>query len=244
MIELSDVSLSYPIIRTKSLSFQNKVYDSVGGYLGRQSSQTYVTALSKIDLRLTAGDRLGVIGHNGAGKSTLLNVLAGIYPPTTGKITTTGQVQSMIDFTLGMEADQSGLQNIMFRLTFMGFTRKAALKAANEIIEFAELGEFIHLPINTYSTGMGLRLAFAISTYINPDILILDEIIGAGDEAFQVKARERIDDVIGRANILILSSHNMSSIKEYCNRCVVLKKGNLLFDGDCASAIDVYQNLA
>lgn len=231
MIKLENVSLSYPVAGLTSHSFQSKVYDNfkklVGGSLDTQGAITHVHALKNINLEISEGQRVGIYGHNGAGKTTLLRLLAGVYTPTSGKIHVGGNVSSLTDFTLGMEQDASGVQNIIFRLVFMGYTFKQARQSVDEIIAFSELGEFIHLPVRTYSTGMFMRLAFAISTHFMPDILILDEIIGAGDEGFKIKCRNRIQLLFEKSRVVILSTHDIGSLQEYCDIIVVMKSGEI-----------------
>ena len=232
MIELKNLCLTYPIAGLTSHSLQNKMYHKfkkiVGGSLNTQSSVAHINALNNINLEIKAGERLGVYGHNGAGKTSLLRVLAGVYAPTSGSIHINGKISSLTDFTLGMEQDVSGIRNIIFRLVFMGYTFKQAKQAVDEIVEFSELGDFIHLPIRTYSTGMFMRLAFAISTHFLPDILILDEIIGTGDEGFREKCRNRIHSLLEQSRIVILSTHDVHSLVEYCDSVIVMSNGSII----------------
>ncbi len=243
MIELSSVHLKYPLMGHFSHSLQSLVNHKVGGVLRRHEQQeklvTYVHALRDISLKIEDGCRLGLIGHNGAGKTTLLRVLSGVYPPTSGSIVTKGNISALTDFTLGMDPNASGLKNIEFRLVFMGFSFKKARQAIDDIVAFSELGEFINLPVRTYSTGMYLRLAFAISTHFIPDILILDEVIGAGDETFRIKAKGRLEKLISGSRIVVLSTHDMGAVKTYCDRALWLQQGEIMQEG---SPTDVTQN--
>jgi len=225
-----------------SHSLQSLVYKQVGGVLfgERENLVNYVHALRDVTLKVKNGSRLGIVGHNGAGKTTLLRVLSGIYPPTSGKITTTGNISSLTDFTLGMDPNASGLKNIEFRLVFMGFSFSDARKATDAIVDFSELGDFINLPVRTYSTGMFLRLAFAISTHFTPDILILDEVIGAGDEAFRNKAKARLEKLISLSRIVVLSSHDLGAIKEYCDTAILMKQGEITANGSPQEVIQEY----
>lgn len=231
MIELKNLSLTYPVAGLASHSLQRKIYQQlkkiVGGTLSTHSSIAHVDALKNINLKIKVGERLGIYGHNGAGKTSLLRVLAGVYAPTSGTIHISGKISSLTDFTLGMEQDVSGIQNIIFRLVFMGYTFKQAKQAIDEIVEFSELGDFIHLPIRTYSTGMFMRLAFAISTHFMPDILILDEVIDTGDENFRVKCRKRIHNLLDQSRIVILSTHDLHSLVEYCDSVIVMENGSI-----------------
>ena len=244
MITLENVNLSYPHITARSHSLQLKLYvgltKMIGGSLKAGRNMTHVNALKNINLEINDGQRVGIIGHNGAGKTTLLRVLAGIYTPTSGKITSQGKVDSLTDVTLGMDMESSGIKNIIFRLVFMGYSFKQARAAVEEIVDFSELGEFIHLPVRTYSTGMFMRLAFAISTHFMPDILILDEIIGAGDEGFKRKCQERITGLLEKSRIVILSSHDMSSVSQHCNRAIMMQKGEIIHMGTPNEIISKY----
>lgn len=248
MIRLENVSLSYPLLDIGSHSLQvtlrekihKKISSLVGGNIGTSRSTAYVNALNKISLAIQDGQRVGLIGHNGAGKTTLLRLISGIYTPTQGKITVQGNIHALIDITLGMDPDVSGIKNIIFRLVFMGLTLVQAKKAIDEIVDFSGLAEFIHLPVRTYSTGMFLRLAFAISTHIPPDILILDEIIGAGDEAFKGKVLRRLDYLFTQSRIVVLSSHDMGLVKKYCNTAILMNKGNIVANGRTDEVVSLY----
>ena len=244
MIELQSVHLKYMLMGHFSHSLQSWVGHKVGGVLRRSDNKekliTYVHALRDISLKIDSGSRLGIIGHNGSGKTTLLRVLSGVYPPTSGNIITQGKVSALTDFTLGMDPNATGLKNIEFRLVFMGFSFKEARKAIDDIVDFSELGEFVHLPARTYSTGMFLRLAFAISTHFTPDILILDEVIGAGDENFRAKAQERLESLISKSRIVVLSSHDLAAIKSYCDSAIWLHQGEILERGSPQSVVESY----
>jgi lipopolysaccharide transport system ATP-binding protein len=225
-----------------SHSFQSTVIKAVGGILYSENfdSVVYVDALNNISLEIKNGERLGIIGHNGSGKTTLLRVLSGVYPPTKGDIKVEGKISALTDFSMGMDSNASGIKNIIFRLAFMGYTFESAKSAIDEIVEFSELGEFINLPVRTYSTGMFLRLAFAISTHFTPDILILDEVIGAGDEGFRQKAKKRVDELLEKARIVVMSSHDLGAVQEYCSTAILLEKGNIIVQGDSRQVIDTY----
>ena len=203
----------------------------------------YVEALKNINLTIKDGERLGIIGHNGAGKTTLLRLLSGVYPPSSGTVTIQGRINALTDFTLGMDQDASGLKNIIFRLVFMGYSFTEARKAVDEIVAFSELGDFIHLPMRTYSTGMFLRLAFAISTHFTPDILILDEVIGAGDEGFRQKVKTRLDSLFNTSRIVILSSHDFESVTTYCTRAIHMAHGIIQAEGKPVDIIESYRTL-
>ncbi|MCG6349097.1 ABC transporter ATP-binding protein [Vibrio fluvialis] len=244
MIELKNVNLHYPVAGHFSHSLQSTLSNKIGGVFGSSSSKekniSYVHALRNINLTIDNSCRLGIIGHNGAGKTTLLRLLSGVYPPTSGEAHISGKISALTDFTLGMDLNASGLKNIEFRLVFMGCTFEQAKSAVDDIVRFSELGDFIHLPVRTYSTGMFLRLAFAISTHFTPDILILDEVIGAGDETFRSKATKRLEELIDKSRIVILSSHDLASIKRYCDKAIVMEKGAIVVNGTPDQAVEYY----
>lgn len=243
MIRLDDVHLRFPIASTVSHSFRRALYDRVGGLLaGRPggSHLEYVQALRGIDLEIRDGERLGILGHNGAGKTTLLRVLARVYPPSSGRVRVEGRVSTLTDLSLGMDMNATGRKNIVFRLVFMGYSFSAARGAVEEITEFSGLGEFIDLPVRTYSSGMFLRLAFSISTHFAPDILLLDEIIGAGDAAFQEKALARVRGLLDQSRIIVLAAHDFGAIRAYCNRAIVLSQGAIVGRGGPEEMIGLY----
>lgn len=242
MIKLKGVHLRYPLMGHFSHSFQSLVYSKIGGIIRNNQNElvNYVHALRDINLDISNGARMGIVGHNGAGKTTLLRVLSGVYPPTQGDIFIKGKICALTDFTLGMDPNASGLKNIEFRLVFMGFTFAQAKKAVDEIVDFSGLGDFINLPVRTYSTGMFLRLAFAISTHFTPDILVLDEVIGAGDESFRSKAKQRLDKLISESRIVILSSHDLNAVKDYCDSAILMEHGCIIEKGEPSLVVDAY----
>jgi lipopolysaccharide transport system ATP-binding protein len=224
-VNLRRVVVDFPIVNSSSHSLQLRLLQALGGRLTSHHSTVVVRALDGIDLELGDGDRLGLIGHNGSGKTTLLRVLGGVYPPERGFARIEGSISSFTDITLGMDPESTGWENIIFRCAFMGLTFEHAKKLSPAIADFCELGNYLDLPTRTYSTGMFLRLAFAISTSIEPDILIMDETIAAGDAQFIEKAKRRLHELIGKANILALASHDLGLIRSICNRVVWLEHG-------------------
>ncbi len=183
---------------------------------------------------------MGLLGHNGAGKSTLLKTIAGLYPISSGVLSVVGEIRSLFDLSLGFEPDATGRENILYRGLLLGMSPKFMRSKEEEIVDFAGLGEFIDYPIKTYSAGMQVRLAFAVSTAIGGDILLLDEVIGAGDANFMAKAKDRISQLIAQAEILVLASHDFGALKNLCERGIVLKHGSMLFDGAIEDAISVH----
>jgi lipopolysaccharide transport system ATP-binding protein len=194
-----------------------------GGEIGRNvSNQVSVTALRDLSLNLKSGDRLGVMGPNGAGKSTLLRVIAGIYEPTSGSIEVKGRIASLIDISLGMELEASGFENIRMRGVMMGLSLKQIKLLEEEIAEFTELGPYLNMPIRSYSTGMHMRLGFAVSTAVPADILLMDEWLSVGDEAFKIKAEKRLEDYVNKSSILVLASHSKETIEKLTNKKLIL----------------------
>ncbi len=239
---LKNVGISYPIFDVKSRSLKaNFVRLTTGGIVSSNAKSVTVDALKNINIELKHGDRLALIGHNGAGKSTLLKTIAGIYEPTEGVISTNGSIASLLDISLGMNSESSGRGNIYSRGMLLGMTRKQIDEISEDIIEFTELADFIDLPVRTYSSGMAVRLAFAISTAVKPDILLLDEVIGAGDASFMERARIRITELIESVGILIFSSHSEQDVRDFCNRGIVLDAGKIVFDGTVNDAFDFYK---
>ncbi len=241
-VTLKDVGVSYPIFDVKSRSLKaNFVRLTTGGKISSTSKSVTVDALKNINLELNHGDRLALIGHNGAGKSTLLKTIAGIYEPSEGLISTSGTIASLLDISLGMNPESSGRENIYSRGMLLGMAKKEIDRLSDDIIAFTELADFIDLPVRTYSSGMAVRLAFAISTAVKPDILLLDEVIGAGDASFMERARRRIGELIESVGILIFSSHSEQDVRDFCNRGIVLDAGNIVFDGTVAAAFEYYK---
>lgn len=239
-IELRKVMVDFPIVNASSRSLQLRLYQALGGKLSARHRTVIVRALDGIDLVLEDGDRLGIIGANGSGKTTLLRVLAGVYSPSRGVARIEGSISSFTDITLGMDPEATGWENITFRCAFMGISFSEARRLAPAIAEFSELGGYLDLPTRTYSTGMYLRLAFAISTSIEPDILIMDEMISAGDVQFIGKAERRLRELVDKANILALASHDMSLVRSMCNKVVWLEQGVMRMLGPPEEVVSAY----
>jgi lipopolysaccharide transport system ATP-binding protein len=199
---------------------------ATGGVLTAQrGGHISIEALKNLDLEIAAGDRLGIMGHNGSGKSTLLRLLSGIYEPSSGKIERSGSISSLVDISLGINAESTGRENIFLRGKLMGLSKKEIDEKIDEIIEFSELGDYINLPVRIYSSGMLLRLAFSVSTSITADILIMDEWLSVGDGAFAERASNRLRELVDSSEILVIASHTRSLIEETCNKVVWLEHG-------------------
>lgn len=228
-IKLNDVSLQFPIYGAGSVSLKKTVAAAAtGGRLGRETGVSIVNALNKINFSLKEGDRLGVIGHNGAGKSTLLRLLAGAYYPTSGIYERQGDVASLIDPNMGIEHDATGLENIYLRAIVMGMNKNKIKQIVEDVISFSGLGDYIYMPVRTYSTGMLMRLSFSISTSLQADILLMDEWLSVGDAEFQEKAENRMRAMLERTGILVLASHSTDLLKKECNRILHLEHGQII----------------
>ena len=224
-----NVTVKYPIYNTRSTSLRNQIIRiSTGGVLAKEAGQIQVvTALENVSFKLNHGDAVGLIGHNGAGKSTLLRTMAGIYNPIAGNITRTGKIASVLEIGAGLDPDLSGYENITRMSILMGLSIEDARRNITEIEDFTQLGNFLDLPMRTYSTGMATRLMFAVATSIRPDILLIDEIFSTGDSDFQLKAKKRLEDFLGSVGILVFASHDMLQIERYCTRFFSLEHGEL-----------------
>ncbi len=243
-IQLSNVSVHFPVslAGSKRLFHKETLQSVLGGTVVFDEKDASVTALHGINLNLTDGERLGLVGHNGAGKSTLLRVIAGIYEPTYGRIASRGRVSAMFSQSLGMEMDSTGYENIEIGCLFRGMDKNEVAAAAEDIADFTELGPFLDMPIRTYSSGMMARLSFAITTIHTPEILVIDEAIGTGDASFQEKAKQRLDEFMARTRILVLASHNNSLLQRFCDRGIWLEKGKIIGDGPIDEVLGAYNN--
>ncbi len=238
-IELNDVSLTFTIRQQRRVTL--KEYITRGLFLSSRNPKVAVHALSDLSFSATDGDRIGVIGHNGAGKSTLLKLLAGVYPPTRGKLKVEGRICSLFDIALGFEPDASGWENIKYRSYLLGETPTTLKGKIQEIADFSEIGDFLNIPVRYYSSGMLVRLAFSISTAIEPEVLLIDEVLGAGDMSFQLKARERMKDMMASARLMVLVTHEVTTLEQICNRAIWLQHGRIMKIGHPDEVVAAYQ---
>jgi ABC-type polysaccharide/polyol phosphate transport system ATPase subunit len=244
-IELDDIGIEFPIYHGSSRSLKNRLIGrmSLGGRIGKDSdNRLCVKALDGVTLSFGHGDRVALLGANGAGKSTLLRVLAGVYEPIRGRMLSEGRVSSMFDLLLGLDLESTGYENILLRGLFLGMTRAEIRARREDIAAFTELGNYLAMPLRTYSSGMILRLAFAVSTHMNAEILLMDEWIGAGDAAFTEKAQRRLLDLVRGAAILVLASHSEEIIRRTCNKAVLLKQGAVAEVGAVEDVLQAYRS--
>lgn len=229
-IYAENLVIEFPIYGARSRSLKNTVIRAAtGGVVARDTDdRVVVRAVDRISFDWGEGDRIGIVGHNGSGKTTLLRAIAGIYEPSEGTLSVQGQVATMLSLTLGMEPEATGYENIFLRGTIMGLSRSQIEALVEEICEFSELGEYINMPMRTYSSGMSIRLAFAISTSIKADIILMDEWLSAGDKAFAEKAQTRLRKLIDSAQILVLASHSEDMIRKNCNKVIRLEHGHIV----------------
>ncbi len=239
-ILLENVNLHYAAMAYRERSLKS-LMASAFKKAARNRQIADIHALKNVNVEINSGERVGLLGHNGAGKSTFLKTVAGLYPVSSGVLQVSGQVRSLFDLSLGFEPDATGRENILYRGLLLGLSPKFMRQKEEEIVAFAGLGEFIDYPIKTYSAGMQVRLAFAISTTVGGDILLLDEVIGAGDANFMEKARSRITSLIEQAEILVLASHDFNALKSICTRGLVFHHGVIVYDGNIEDAIVEYK---
>jgi ABC-type polysaccharide/polyol phosphate transport system ATPase subunit len=208
--------------------------------LRRRTIPRTVKALQSVSVSITAGERVGLIGHNGAGKSTLLKVMAGIYPPQRGRVIVEGHVCPLFEFVTGFEMEATGWENIRTRALLLGMMPKEIDRKIESIAKFSNLGEFLDIPVRHYSTGMYVRLAFATSTAVDPQILLLDEVMAAGDVAFIESARERMNDLMERASLVVFATHSLDVLPRFCERTILLRKGCIVADGPTEDVVRAY----
>jgi lipopolysaccharide transport system ATP-binding protein len=239
-IELEQVNLTFRVRKERSVSLKEFVLKRM--FLPSKNPPMEVRALQDIDLSMALGDRVGFIGHNGAGKSTMLKLLAGIYQPTSGRRIVEGRIASLFDIALGFEGEANGWENIAYRSYLQGETPRSMHAKKQAIADFSELGDFLNMPVRYYSAGMMVRLAFSIATAIEPEILLVDEVLSVGDLSFQNKARERMREMMAKAHLMVLVSHDLDALPQMCNRAVWLDHGRVQMMGACAEVIAAYRS--
>ena len=220
--------IDYPIFDSSSRSLKKTlVRAATGGRIAKDSHGITIRAIDGVSFSIDHGDKVGLMGHNGAGKSTLLRAIAGVYAPTSGTLQTRGSIVSLLDLSLGMDAEFSGYDNILIRCILMGIPKLEVKKKIDDIIEFSELGDYIKMPMRTYSSGMHLRLAFSVCTAFPADIVLMDEWLAVGDKNFSKKAEDRLIEFIKKSSILVLASHSAEQVKKICNRLLMMDHGSI-----------------
>lgn len=242
LINLQNVTVDIPIFNSQGRSLKKAMMGfATGGRIGlTEADKVTIRSLDNVNLNISANERIGLVGHNGAGKTTLLRVLGKVYEPTSGKATIHGKVGSLIDISLGIDSEASGIENIYLRAALLGIPKQKVKEQLDNIVEFTQLGDFIRMPVRTYSSGMHLRLAFAVSTMIEPDILLMDEWLSVGDAEFQNKAEERLNHLIERSNILVIASHSRQLIERCCTRVIWIEHGKVKLDGPPKEVCKMY----
>ncbi|MEN5042337.1 lipopolysaccharide transport system ATP-binding protein [Pseudomonas sp. LAMO17WK12:I6] len=241
-IVFDNVSVDFPVYNANGRSLKKRLIQvATGGQLGSDSQgRVVVRALDGLNFSISHGDRVGLLGHNGAGKSTLLRMLSSVYVPSVGTADIQGDIGSLIDISLGVDPEATGRENIYIRGALLGLSKSEISDQIEEIIEFSELGDFIEMPMRTYSSGMHLRLAFAVSTIVRPQILLMDEWLSVGDESFKHKAEVRMAQLVESTHILVIASHSQELIRNTCNRAIWLEHGRIKMDGTAAEVCDAY----
>jgi ABC-type polysaccharide/polyol phosphate transport system ATPase subunit len=241
-LRLRDLSVEFPMYQTSSRSLKKSILaTTTRGNLARDAlNRINVKALSDLNFNIEQGDRVGLMGLNGSGKSTLLKVLAGIYRPSRGQLLASGRVSALLDIGVGMNAELTGYENIILRGMYMGIHPREMRKRSDEIAEFTGLGDYLAMPLRTYSSGMTVRLSFAIATCIAPEILLLDEWLSAGDAPFMAKAKKRMDEFVRLSSVLVLASHSMTLLEEWCTHGIWLEFGHVKMLGPISEVVAAY----
>jgi ABC-2 type transport system ATP-binding protein len=240
-INIKNAYVDFPIFDAKTRSLKKAVLGRAGGRIGTESKVPIIEALRDINLSLHQGARVGLVGHNGAGKSTLLRLMSGIYEPTRGSSVIQGKVAPVFDLGVGMDPEISGFENIMVRGLFLGMSRKQMQARVDDIAEFTELGDYLSMPLRTYSTGMRVRLALGVVTSIDPEILLLDEGIGAVDAEFLAKARDRLNALVARSGMLVFASHSDEFLVDLCDTAIWMDHGEVREHGPLREVLNRYK---
>jgi ABC-type polysaccharide/polyol phosphate transport system ATPase subunit len=239
-IVVRDLGIRYSLRLTRRTTLKGSLADLFRR--GDRGRPTHFWALRNLHLHLDHGESLAVIGPNGAGKSTLLLALAGILQPSEGEVRINGSVSTLLTLGAGFDAELTGRDNIDLAAAFLGIDHRLMAELSPSIIEFADIGPFIDAPVKTYSTGMKARLGFAIATAVTPDILLLDEVLGTGDQTFRARSQARIKELVDKAKAIVLVTHDLTFVTEFCNRAVLLEQGTLVAEGDPAEIVGLYRD--
>jgi lipopolysaccharide transport system ATP-binding protein len=243
-IKLNNVGLEVPVYDISSRSLKKSLLSFAGNnrFSFNKSGNISVNVLTALNIEINQGDRLAVLGKNGAGKTSFLRLLNGVYPPTEGNMKLEGEISSLIDISLGIDENATGRENIYLRGALIGMTRKEIVAEMDAIIEWADIANFIDMPLRTYSSGMQLRLAFSIATLIAPEILILDEWLSVGDADFAKKAEVRMHELVNKSHIFVIATHSEHVAHHFCNRAIWMENGKIIMDGTSKIVSDAYFN--
>lgn len=243
-LTLENVSVSFPIYHGGSRSLKKSLlFRGSGGHLAADANQrVMVEALRNITAHISAGDRVALVGSNGAGKTTLLRAMAGIYEPISGTVKSRGRISPMFDIGLGIDTEISGYENIRMRGLILGMTHEEIEAQMEDIISFTELGDYLDIPVRTYSSGMMTRLTFAVATCFAPEILLMDEWIMAGDASFIARARQRAERFVAKASILVLASHSAETCRQFCNKALWMDQGQIRMSGLLDDVLKAYES--
>lgn len=241
-ILFENVNVEFPIFNANGRSLTSRLLEvATGGRLDKDpNGRVLVRALQGITFEIVEGERVGLLGHNGAGKSTMLRVLSRVYKPQSGVVKIEGRVTSLIDISLGINPEASGRENVYVRGTLLGLSKSEISEKFDEIVEFSELGDFIEMPVRTYSSGMHLRLAFAVSTVLKPEVLLMDEWLSVGDESFRNKAEDRLTNLVDSAKILVIATHSRELVEKTCTRAIWMEHGQVKMDGPAMEVAAAY----
>lgn len=237
---LQNVSVEIPIFGSAHRRLSKSTRLGFSNRLNSRSNSVVVNALSSLNVRLNDGERVGLLGKNGSGKTTLLRLINGVLTPTRGSVSVEGKIASLIDLFLGIDPYATGMENIFMRGMLLGWSRSQIKNSLPDILNFADIGDFVHLPLKTYSSGMSMRLAFAVATALPADILLMDEWLSVGDNQFSCKAQERLNNLVKSTNLVVLASHSEDLIRSFCNRVLVLEEGRIVMDGEPDTVCDFY----
>lgn len=241
-VTFDNVSIEFPIFNATGRSLTSSILKiATGGKLDADpNGRVLVKALTDISFSIREGDKVAFLGHNGAGKSTMLRALGRVYAPTKGTAEIIGEIGSLIDISLGINPEATGRENVFIRGQLLGLSKQEISDKYSEIVNFAELGDFMEMPVRTYSSGMHLRLAFAVSTVVRPEILLMDEWLSVGDADFQHKAEDRLRDLVSGTKILAIATHSRELVESVCNRAIWLEHGQIKMDGPVSKVVPKY----
>lgn len=238
-LKVEDISIRFNLSKEKVDNFKELLFKKIKGEKIRFNE---FWALKNINFEINRGDRLGILGLNGAGKSTLLKIIAGVYKPTTGTVTRHGHIAPMIELGAGFDPNYTGRENVFLYGSVLGFSREFLESKFEEILDFSELGEFIDVPIKNYSSGMKARLGFSIATIVEPEILILDEVLSVGDAKFRKKCENKMQGMFDHGVTVLFVSHSLDQVKRLCNKAILLDHGELIAKGDIDSVSEIYEH--